>query len=443
LKSRRATALTSGLKFASLAVLITALALAASPAFAAIEGTVTNGTTNKPAGGDEVVLLELSQGMNEAGHTKTDASGHYKFDVATIGGGPHLVRVTHEGVNYFKMVPPSMSSGDVTTYEAAKKVEGISYNVETAFQGGAGTLQVVQFYVVRNPSQPPRTQTAEAGFEISIPQEAKIDSADVQPPGGQPIQTTPNPIGRGRYTFDYPLRPGDTTFRMMYEVPYSGEMAFKPTLLYPVEQFALILPQSMKFEATKSALFRSQPHQGGVNIQIANNVPANADLSYRISGTGQMPENAGTADQGDAGGGMGGGDQTASQGGRPGGGLGAPIDSPDPLTKYRWPLLFGFAVLLVFGGFYIVTHRQPASAAAQVGGGTSEEAEATAISPQQAATVQGRSSLLLEAMKEELFQLEVDRQRGNISQDDYAKTKTALDATLKRALSRQTREAAS
>ncbi len=427
-------------EYAIAVTILAALIFAALPALADIEGTVTNGTSNKPSSGDEVVLLELSQGMNEAAHTKTDASGHYKFDVATTGGGPHLVRVSHENANYFKMVPPGMSSGDVTVYEAAKKVDGLTYNVETAFQSGAGTLQVVQFYVVKNQSQPPRTQAADAGLEIAIPPDAKIDSADVQAPGGQPIQTAPNPKGKGRYSFDYPLRPGETTFRLMYELPYSGSTAFKPTLLYPVEQYAVILPPSMSFQAANAGTFRSQPHQGGVNIQIANNASASTDLSFHVSGTGQMPDNAGTSDQG-GGGGMGGGEQTAAQGGRPGGGLGTPIDAPDPLTKYRWPLLLGFTVLLVFGAFYIVTHRQPAPAAGHPAADETEEAEAT--TPISRPKAVNRSSLLLDAMKEELFQLEVDRQQGQISQEEYAKTKSALDATLKRALSRQSREAAS
>lgn len=440
MKSAVAHAFRPKLRFFT-AILIAAFVLAALPAFAAIEGSVTNGTTNKPASGDEVVLLELSQGMNEAAHTKTDASGHYKFDVQTAGGGPHLVRVSHQNVNYFRMVPPGMSSGDVTIYEAVKKVTPLSYNIETAFQSGAGTLQVVQFYVVRNQSQPPRTQSSDAGLEIVLPQDAKIDSADVQAPGGQPIQTAPNPKGKGHYTFDYPLRPGETTFRLMYNLPYSGEASFKPTLLYPVEQLAIITPQSMGFQAKDASLFRSQPHQGGVNIQLANNLPANADISYKIFGTGQMPDNPSSTDQGGDGGGMGGG---AQANGRPGGGLGNPIDAPDPLTKYRWPLLFGFAVLLVFGAFYMVTHRQPGPAAAQTGN-PEDEVESEVVRPLSGpkAVVQARSSLLLEAMKEELFQLEVDRQQGHISQDEYAKTKAALDATLKRALSRQSREAAS
>ncbi len=431
-------------------MIVAALLFAALPAFAAIEGKVTNGTLNKPSSGDEVVLLELSQGMNEAAHTKTDPSGHYKFDVETTGAGPHLVRVSHQNVNYFRMVPPGMSSGDVTVYEASKKVDALGYNIETAFQGGAGTLQVVQFYIVKNQSQPPRTQAADGGLQIAIPQDAKIDSADVQAPGGQPIQTAPNPTGKGRYSFDYPLRPGETTFRLMYELPYSGTIAFKPTLLYPVEQYAVILPPSMNFQAASAGTFKGQPHQGGVSIQIANNVSPNTDLSFHVSGTGQMPDSPGATDQGggDSGGAMGGGagagDQTAAANGRPGGGLGNPIDAPDPLTKYRWPLLLGFTVLLVFGAFYIVTHRQPAPAAGQPAADETEEAEtATPIARPKATAPTGRSSLLLEAMKEELFQLEVDRQQGQISQEEYAKTKAALDATLKRALSRQSREAAS
>ena len=39
-------------------------------------------------------------------------------------------------------------------------------------------------------------------------------------------------------------------------------------------------------------------------------------------------------------------------------------------------------------------------------------------------------------MKEELFQLEVDRQQGRITPDEYAKAKAALDETIKRALAR-------
>lgn len=415
----------------SVAAMLVALLLAAAPALAAIQGTVTNGTTGKPAGGAKLALLELAQGMTETAQATADAQGKFSFDVKNANA-PHLVRATHQGVNYFKMVPPGTSSAAVQVYDSGSKVDGLSYVFETAYQTSSGMLQTVQFFVVRNNSAPPRTQSSGNGFEIVLPENAKIDSADVQAPGGQPIQTAPNAKGNGRYSFDYPLRPGETTFRLIYTMPYSGEATIKPTLLYPVEQFAVITPQAMGFEAKNTGAFNSQPHQGGVNIQIATNVKPTSDLSYRISGEGQMPD---TTAQSQEGGAMQ-GDSSASAG-RPGGGLGAPINTPDPLTKYRIPILAAFAAMLVFGAFYIVTHRQPSKAAATASLQDEEIDQSASPARSQAVSLpRDRSSLLLEAMKEELFQLEIDRQQGRISADEYNKAKAALDATLQRALAR-------
>jgi hypothetical protein len=47
------------------------------------------------------------------------------------------------------------------------------------------------------------------------------------------------------------------------------------------------------------------------------------------------------------------------------------------------------------------------------------------------------SSLLLDVMKEELFQLEIEHKGGDISQQEYDKAKSALDQTLERALKRK------
>jgi hypothetical protein len=52
-----------------------------------------------------------------------------------------------------------------------------------------------------------------------------------------------------------------------------------------------------------------------------------------------------------------------------------------------------------------------------------------------------RPSLLLEALKEELFQLEVEHKQGRISQQEYEKAKAALDQTLERAVKREAAKA--
>ena len=51
------------------------------------------------------------------------------------------------------------------------------------------------------------------------------------------------------------------------------------------------------------------------------------------------------------------------------------------------------------------------------------------------------TSMLLEGLKEELFQLEVERRQGQISQAEYEKAKSALDQTLDRALRREAQKA--
>jgi hypothetical protein len=45
--------------------------------------------------------------------------------------------------------------------------------------------------------------------------------------------------------------------------------------------------------------------------------------------------------------------------------------------------------------------------------------------------------MLLEGLKEELFQLELDKQEGSISEGEYQSAKAALDQTLRRALARK------
>jgi hypothetical protein len=45
--------------------------------------------------------------------------------------------------------------------------------------------------------------------------------------------------------------------------------------------------------------------------------------------------------------------------------------------------------------------------------------------------------MLLEALKEELFQLEVEKKQGKVTLDEYEKARAALDQTLERALKRR------
>lgn len=134
---------------------------------------------------------------------------------------------------------------------------------------------------------------------------------------------------------------------------------------------------------------------------------------------------------------------------RPGGGLGPPIDAPDPLQKYRWWILGGFAGVLVIGGVYVASRQQASNRVARAHAKGSpaleedEEYEAAEVSAPQARLQPSgprSSAKLLEALKEELFELEVEHKQGRISQQEYESAKSALDQTLQRALKRETQK---
>jgi hypothetical protein len=397
-----------------------------------ITGTVTNGTSGKPASGVEVTLLTLANGMQESGSTKTDTQGKYSLKLDG-GQGPHLVRATHQGVNYFKMVPPGMSSGDLEVYDSSSKVDGVTGNVNVMrLQADSGTLQVMELFAVRNDSNPPRTLNKDATFEIVLPEGAQIDQADAASPNGQPLSVMPTQLSqKNHYGFSFALKPGETRFQVAYHLPYSGKADLAPKLSLPFQHFVVMVPPSMKLDLKNAALFSPMNDQGAT-VQVTNPVKPGENLAFTVSGTGTIQDQQQNASA-QGGGAMGGGD--TRQG--PGGGLGRPIESPDALANYRWPLL-GVLLIVLFGTAYLTISRSGSHPASTQTDEQPQLATAASVSAPGSVVSSAAPSgnTLLDAMKEELFQLEIERQQGQISVEEYEKQKAALDATLKRALSR-------
>jgi len=389
-----------------------------------ITGSVTNKTADKPSIGDDVVLLKLSEGMQEAARAKTDAQGRFTLPVPD-DGGQHLVRVTHQGVNYFKPAPAGTTTVQLDVYDAAKQVDGVTGRADIMrMQADNGQITITQLYVLQNNSKPPRTQMSERSFEINLPEGAIVDASLAAGPGGMPVNSAPVPTGeKNRYAYVFPIRPGETKFQIGYHLPYSGSFSFQPERFTPMEDVVVMLPKSMQFNGGSSD-FASSGEEKGMNIFVAHNVPVRKALAFSVSGTGQIPRDAQDNEAGDG--------QVASGStpdNRPGGGLGRPEETPDPLHAYRWWIIGGLGAVLVVGAIVVMNQKPrtdsapPAASAAVV-----PLMRNTGVSP-------SRSSLL-EAMKEELFQLETERLQGKISDSDYQQAKAALDLTIKRAIDR-------
>jgi hypothetical protein len=417
---------------------ILALALGSSAA-QTLTGTVTNGTTNKPAAGDEVILINLANGMDVGGTTKADSAGKFSFKITVPG--PHLIRAVHQGVNYHQMAPPGVNTADVSVYDVATKVADLSVTADVLrFQADSGSMQGIRLFVVSNTSSPAKTQMNDHNFEFYLPPGAKIEQIQARSPNGQPIPAEAKPESdKNRYALVFPLRPGETQFQVEFTLPYSGEIKIDPKPLYPAAHLVIVLPKTMQFTAANPSSFQSMqdPTQGDSQVEVAQQTKPGQPLAFTLKGNGVITESPGETASGAAQ-----QEQAQPQGrdNRPGGGLGAPIDAPDALQQYRWPILGGFALLLAIGG-WIVTKRQnspspPVATASASPAVPSSPATTSRPSPPSAAPA-AKPSMLLEALKEELFQLEVERKQGKITPEDYEKAKAALDQTLDRALKRQ------
>jgi len=405
---------------------------------ATITGTVTNATSGKPSAGDTVELLEMQQSMNVLASTKTGANGSFSFNTADPNS-PHLVRVMHDGVAYFPAagpIRPGATSTTVDVYDSSANVSDVSTNVEVMrMQADGGNLQLIQLIAIKNASNPPRTLSGKKTYEFYLPDGAQIDQAMVQSPGGMAITTTANPEGSGKYSFDYAIKPGETRFEIAYHLPYSGNAKFTPKITADVQHFVVMMPKSMAFQSNGSAKFAPM-NDPTATVQIATNVKAGADLSFQVSGTGTLPDDqAGNQQQGQAAPDQGSPSASMSPDNRPGGGLGPPTDAPDPLHAYRWPILAGLAIILFCGALFVInsSNQQARATAPSIPGHFATPApkkEKTASAPTE------NNSMLLEGLKQELFDLELEKQQGHISDAEYQQAKAALDHTLKRALSR-------
>ncbi len=144
---------------------------------------------------------------------------------------------------------------------------------------------------------------------------------------------------------------------MSYRLPYSGNFKFSERLALPAENVAIIMPKTMKFAPSTSTPFQPINDDPTAQTFLAKNVPAAQPVEFTVSGTGAMPREAQGGEAArrrvDRASANAASDQPASpEAGsaaaasdtRPGGGLGNPIDTPDPLTKYRWWILGGLSL---------------------------------------------------------------------------------------------------
>jgi hypothetical protein len=390
-----------------------------------LRGTVKNGTTGKPAAGVQLILLQLQGGMQPVANAKSDAQGQFTIENAGIGAQPMLLRAVFNDINFHQPVPPGKSEVDITVYEPTKDPKTISVISRIVFfQPNGPALTVGEEFAVQNNSQPPKAFFQPGGnFEFKIPENAKLQQVAASGSAGMPVVQAPIDKTGGKYAIAYAFRPGESTIRYSYELPYAGNAATVPVESpYGAGRLLVVAPPTMQISGAE---LQPGGQEQGMNIYGRENVAANTALLVSVSGTAPPPtDNSAPAAQGR--------DAPESAGG-------SIQVVPGRLDVLKWPLIGGFAVLFVLGAFLLA--RKPATTLVPV------RADALAASvPQslaippirvQATSAPGLAEMdaqvgtSLDSLKERLFRLELRHQAGTISEEEYARERSRAEQVLR------------
>ena len=398
-----------------------------------IRGTVKNGTTGKPAAGIEVILIQLQGGMQPIANSKTDGQGQFSFDNASLGAQPMLVRAVYHGVNFHQPAPPGKTEIQIEVFEPTADAKTISVPSHIVIvQPSGSSLLIGEEYSIQNSGTPPKAYfRADGNFEFAVPENAQLQQTAAWGPAGMPVVQAAIDKTKNRYAIAFAFRPGESGMRYSYQLPYAGNAAtVKLPTVYPTAKLLVLAPPSV--QVTGEGLEAGGQEQG-MTVYGRGPIPANTSFALNISGT-APPVSAGNGDAG----------------GQDGQNASGPAISviPSRLDVLKWPLIGGFVGLFAIGA--ILLARKPVMAVPAVGGSpeTAVHAAPGVTLPGSAASTAGITvagangttnlaaldaavGLSLDSLKDQIFRLELRRQAGTISEEEYAQERARAEKVLR------------
>jgi len=412
-----------------------------------VAGVVRNGTNNSVVAGAQVLLISLQGGMQVVANTKTDSAGKYHFQDDAIGQGPMLLRAVYKGVNFHQPLPPGTPTADITVFEPTTNpmARAVAQRL-VVLQPNGTSLLVGEEFSIENKVTPPAAYYDEKGdFEFQIPEGAQLSQVSAWGPSGMPVVQGTIDKGPNHYAIAFAFQPGDNGVRISYEIPY-GSSSASLVLTSPYDSGHMLVAAPPTVQVSSDGFSPAGSEQGysvyardtiaaGAKVQIAVSGTAPPPAADNASGSGGAPDQTNGRDSGDA----------AS---------GSLQVIPPRLDSLRWILIGGFAALFALGLVYLwrrpVLAPQSASASVAMPAGnpparatapvahsspaSAPAAPSTAAAPGAPESVeQAQRDVVqsLDGMKDTLFRLELRRQAGTISEEEYVRERARMEKILR------------
>ena len=390
-------------------VCLVVLLMASAAAAGTVSGVVRNGTNGAPAAGADVILLQLQGGMQAVANTKTDAQGRYHLEHPGIGRQPMLLRVNYRGVNFHQPVPPGRDTVAIEVFEPTADASVVQIASRMiALQPNGSVLLVGEEYTVQNRSKPPAAYYKAGGnFEFQVPEGAELAQVSAWGPSGMPVVQGTIDRGNHRFAIAFAFRPGDSGVRISYQMPYASNQAVVRAISpYAAQRVVVIAPPSLQ---VASLGLQPTGTEQGWNVYTRGGVPAGALFDISVSGTAPPP--------------------SASQEGEPeaqgrdSGGTATTVQAlPNRLDNLKWVLVGGFGALFALGAGFLWRRRA---------GPVTDDGRAQAPQSVAAAKVTQDVNHSLDQLKDTLFRLELRRQAGTLSEEEYARERSRAEKVLR------------
>jgi hypothetical protein len=261
-------------------------------AHAAIEGTLVNATSGRPQPAAAVTLVSISGGgMEPQGSVKSDAQGIFRF--AQTPAGPALIQAVHQGVTYNLMWQPgSPSSGlQLDVYDASSKPDAAKAVQDIVLlEPSATQLSVRETVIWQNGGKTTFTNPATGTLRVHVPPEGKNSlRVSATPPNGLPLEQSASASDQQNvYRVDFPIKPGETSFEVSFQVPFSSPGVFSGRSLQKEASLRLVVPSGVTIKGDGLEPLGQEPQSQASIFGVKTR-----DYRVEIQGMGAAPSEGG------------------------------------------------------------------------------------------------------------------------------------------------------